>query len=491
MCLSLSGCNLELFPETGYNEGNVEVNEEEVQFSTRADMEGLRNSIYNDWLKGNFAQETDYCDWLVYTECRADNAYHGSTTTGEIADLECNKQDADNKNVKRDWGRYPEEVSHANQIICNIDHIAEIDPSLTPDERDRWKSEALIWRSYVLFRMSMLWGDVPMVLTVPPAITAENIEQVYPEYFPNREPIAKVYEQIIGDLEFACQHAPEVDKNDKMLLSKAVAHLLLARIYAEKTAQDWTKVIEHCQAVEGMGFELLDDYGELWGYDDTDAHRNSKESILEVTRTRDNGNWVWMMFHRNYYNPNDSYSWIKWITPSRDLIAAYDREGDTERKNASIIYDECAWSNYYPAEKYAFMHKCPTNATSTILMRLGEVYLLHAEALTMTGDLQNAGKYVDKIRSRAGLGALSQSAYASQEAMLDAVLNERRLELAFEGFRFFDLVRHDKAVEVCAAVAEADSYWLPRRPLTEQTILLPISQTALDENPSLEQNPGY
>ncbi len=88
-----------------------------------------------------------------------------------------------------------------------------------------------------------------------------------------------------------------------------------------------------------------------------------------------------MMYHRNAYNPSDSYSWAKWTTPSRSLAAAYDAAGDTERKNASIVYDECGWSLYYPAAKYAFMHKVPTNASSVILMRLGEIYLLHAEAL--------------------------------------------------------------------------------------------------------------
>jgi hypothetical protein len=234
----------------------------------------------------------------------------------------------------------------------------------------------------------------------------------------------------------------------------------------------------------------------LWKYDATDANRNTSESIFEVTYARDNGNWVWMMFHRNAYNPDDSYSWIKWVTPSRNLIAAYQAEGDTARMNANIAWDSCNWSNYYPSKHYAFMNKVPTNATSIILMRLAEIYLLHAEALTETNDLTGAAGYVNKVRNRAGLKNLPTSVTANKTAMVKAVLNERRLELAFEGFRFYDLVRHDMAKEVCEALTNPsssvyDSYWYPRSPYTNENLLMPVPQTDLDNNPSLVQNPGY
>jgi len=75
--------------------------------------------------------------------------------------------------------------------------------------------------------------------------------------------------------------------------------------------------------------------------------------------------------------------------------------------------------------------------------------------------------------------------------MIDAVLHERRLELSFEGFRFFDLVRHDKAKEIHDAMPQKDSYWQTRYPLTAETILMPIPTTQMDNNPNLEQNPGY
>ena len=487
----LSSCELNLYPETGYSEGNVKVDDEagESQYSTREDMKGLRDAMYSSWTKD--IQEKGYLDWLVYAECRADNAYGGNPGTGELMAIEANKQDGENKNVVRDWDWYQGQVSNCNNIICNIDRIKEADPTMTDKEYREWKSEAYCWRAWNLFQMSYLWGDIPLVNTIPPAITAENIEEVYDAYFPGRTPIADIYAQIISELEYACENAPDTDPANKHLFTKAFAHGMLARIYAETTAQDWSKVAQHCAAVEGMGYKLVDDYAQMWAYDEADAVRNTSESIFEITWSKSNGNWVWMMFHRNAYNPDDSYSWIKWITPSRDLIAAYDAEGDTERKNACIVYDEAIWSNYYPGDAYAFMHKVPTNASSIILMRLGEIYLLHAEALAMTGDLAGATEYVNKVRTRAGIKTISVP--SSQEAMIDAILKERRLELAFEGFRFFDLLRHgfERTKAIHDAMPQQDSYWQPRFPLTEETVFMPIPQTALDNNPSLVQNPGY
>ena len=487
----LSSCDLNLYPETGYNEGNVKVDQDagESQYSTREDMKGLRDAMYSSWTKD--IQEKGYLDWLVYAECRADNAYGGNPGTGELMAIEANKQDGENKNVVRDWDWYQGQVSNCNNIICNIDRIKEADPTMTDKEYREWKSEAYCWRAWNLFQMSYLWGDIPLVNTIPPAITAENIEEVYDAYFPGRTPIADIYAQIISELEYACENAPDTDPANKHLFTKAFAHGMLARIYAETTAQDWSKVAQHCAAVEGMGYKLVDDYAQMWAYDEADAVRNTSESIFEITWSKSNGNWVWMMFHRNAYNPDDSYSWIKWITPSRDLIAAYDAEGDTERKNACIVYDEAIWSNYYPGDAYAFMHKVPTNASSIILMRLGEIYLLHAEALAMTGDLAGATEYVNKVRTRAGIKTIAVP--SSQEAMIDAILKERRLELAFEGFRFFDLLRHgfERTKAIHDAMPQQDSYWQPRFPLTEETVFMPIPQTALDNNPSLVQNPGY
>ncbi len=498
--LALTACTLDLVPITSYNELNVEVSEEgegsSSQYTTRSQMEGLRNSLYNSWVKD--IQEMGLEDWLVYSETRADNAYCG-TTTAEIMSLEANKQDGSNKNIARDWNWYQTQVSNANQIICNVDRIAESDPTLTAAERDQWKAEALIWRAFCFFRLSLLWGDAPMVLSIPPAITAANVEEVYPLYFPDRVPLEKVYAKLVEDLTWAVQYAPKVNSANKMLMSDAFAKGLLARVYAENTPfRDWTKVAQYCSEVEKMGFELEPNYADLWGYEEGesgDAKRNSIESIFEVQWTsKSSGNWVYMMYHRNAYDPDASYSWAKWTTPSRNLIKAYQDEGDVVRMNASIIWDKCSWSNYYDSDNYAFMHKMPTNVSSILVMRLAEIYLLHAEALACTNDFKGAADYVNLVRDRVGLAGIPTP--TSQDEAIDAILKERRLELAFEGFRFFDLVRHstpenDRIKKVHDAMNAEDAFWQSRIPMDPTHYLLPVPSEALNNNPNLEQNPGY
>ena len=489
--VSFTGCKLDLYSPTSLNKGNVETTGESEetasQYKSRSDMENLRNSLYNSWVKD--VQEMGLEDWLVYSETRADNAYCG-TNTAEIMALEANKQDGSNKNITRDWNWYQKQVSNANQIICNIDRIAEEDESLSAEERDQWKAEAMIWRAFCFFRLTQLWGDAPMVLEIPPTITVENVEEVYPLYYPDRTPMNKIYAQLVEDLTWAVKYAPKVKASDKMLMSDAFAYGLLARIYAEKPIRDWSKVIEYCTVIEGMGFILEPVYGDLWKYDENDAYRNSPESIFEVQWTsKANGNWVYMMYHRNAFDPDANYSWAKWTTPSRDLIEAYQKEGDTERMNASIIWDSCGWSNYYDADNYAFMHKMPTNVSSILVMRLAEIYLLHAEACACTSDFNGVKTYVNKVRDRAKLSQIP--APASVDEAIDVVLHERRLELAFEGFRFFDLARHDRIYEIHNSMNDKDPFWQQRKPLTETRILLPVPTEALDANPNMQQNPGY
>ena len=162
--------------------------------------------------------------------------------------------------------------------------------------------------------------------------------------------------------------------------------------------------------------------------------------------------------------------------------------------NASIVWDKCGWSNYYESDNYAFMHKVPTNVSSILVMRLAEIYLLHAEALACTDDLEGARGYVNRVRSRAHLAEIPTP--KSRDEAIDVILDERRLELAFEGFRFFDLVRHsspenDRIKKVHDAMNAEDSYWQTRIPMDPTHYLLPVPTEALNNNPNLKQNDGY
>jgi len=100
---------------------------------------------------------------------------------------------------------------------------------------------------------------------------------------------------------------------------------------------------------------------------------------------------------------------------------------------------------------------------------------------------------VNIIRNRAELEPLTAGETASQNTMREAILKERRLELAQEAKRWDDLIRYSKAIEVMNSVDDIDlSTGQPvNYSVTEKDLLLPIPQNEIDRNPNLTQNPGY
>ncbi|HEX2395845.1 MAG TPA: RagB/SusD family nutrient uptake outer membrane protein [Bacteroidales bacterium] len=486
-------CSLDEDPLSEYSEvtiGGSDTTGSTIKYLTKAQMLTQYEALYNQ-LKSNSGLENWHLDLLVYTETHADNTYRGATDA-ELTQLEQQKQNGINKNITRDWNAYLGMIGQANQVIVFIDSVP--DPALTAAERQQWKAEALIFRAWIMFDMVRLWGGIPLVLTEPPAINAQNIEEVYPLYYPARNTVEEVYQQIITDLETALLPggAPSINPSNKFVFSRTVAHALLAKVYAEQPVRDYLKVIEYSELVE-PDVSLVSSYGDLFAVNDakTDAQmRHSAESIFEIPFS-DGGNWNTWMFGVDETDPNSVYDWAKWMTPSRDLLAAYDREGDIIRKRITVVQASVNWSNHYPSDAYWFMHKVPSKFNSLIKLRLADILLLKAEAYAGLGNLSAAADIVRVIRARVSLPPLSASETSTQEAMLDAVLNERRLELAFEGQRWFDLVRTGKVFTVLNTLNDRDAGRLAMDPVTEETTLLPLPQSEIDINPSLVQNPGY
>lgn len=489
LTLSMVACDLDLEPisdQSELNLGSSQGDTVRVKFKDRAAAKAFYENLYNIMRD---RQEHWYLDYLLFGESRTDNAYAG-TTGAEVVPVETNALDASNPDIARDWDRYLEDIAQANVLITNIDKVP--DPTFAQTERDQWKAEAKIFRAMMIFDLAHWFGNIPLNLTEAPDITADNIEEVYPIYFPKPVTQDSAYRQVIKDLTEAIPAAPSINPADKRILSKTVAYALLAKVYAE--LGDWDNVILYADKVFADGIKLADNYADLWKYDEElgDGSRNNKETILEMQYTAASGNWVTWMLGRNLANWDESFTWAKWITPSRDLINAFNAAGDTVRQNQTIVYYECAWSNYYPANNYPFMYKCRSSYSSIIKLRGADIMLLKAEALAHQGDLNGAATLVNDVRKRAKLKDLTINETGSQDAMLDAILNERRLELALEGQRLFDLIRFGKLLEVMNGINSRDEGRLPQsRPFVEAHKLMPIPQTALDKNPNLIQNMGY
>lgn len=490
--LVVSSCSLMTDPLDTYSERTegVDTSGSEVVFKDKAAATNQLNTLYNQ-MKDR--QEHWYLDLLLLADAHSDNAY-GGTTGAEVIPFETNAIDGSNPVMNRDWDRYLEDAARATRLINNVDSVK--DNSFSATEREQYKAQGKIFRAMVLFDMVRIWGSIPVVTVEGRKITAETIEEVYGDYFPAQKTEEEVYKQIEKDLTEALVSAPDNNSSNKTRFTKSVARTLLAKVYAEKPLRDYNKVIQYCDQVAADGFDLVN-YSDLFGMNaaGTDAKaRNTSESILEAQFFSGGGNWVTWMFGRDLINWDSNFTWAKWVTPSRDLIKAFQDEGDQVRYNESIVYYQTTWSNYYPSNNYPFMYKCRSAVSSIIKYRFADALLLKAEALIMKSgpDLAAAADIIDRIRQRAGLARLSSSVRGNKDAMLNALLKERRLELAFEGQRWFDLVRLDKVEEVMNAVYAKDSGRKARvYPFNSLSYRLPVPQTALDQNPNLVQNPGY
>ena len=389
-------------------------------------------------------QEHWSLDMLLIAEAHSDNAYAG-TTGAEVVPYETNSIDASNSVLSRDWTRYLADVAQANVLINGLDELRA--KNLVSDAECRqWQAEGKIFRALIMFDMARLWGSFPVITDIAKTITNDNVEEVYPTYYPPKKTTEECYQQVIKDLEEALPDAPEFSNTDRTLLTKTVAQAMLAKVYAERPV-----------------------------------------GILEVHYSTGNGNWETWMYGRQLDDYEYYFTWAKWITPSRDLIRDFTEEGDEIRFNESVVYYECTWNNYYPASHYPFMYKCRSSYQNRYKLRLADILLMEAEAYAHQGNAQQAAALVNQIRQRVNLKDIDVSG-----DMVEKVLHERRLELAFEGQRWFDLCRNGKVEQYMNAVYAKDAGRLAqKRTFDENSYLLPLPQTALDENINLEQNPGY
>ncbi len=498
--LAFAACSLDYEPVAAYSDitEGVRTDSGYVILKDKDAVLNQRQVLY-DRLR-DAGQEPGYLDMLLLSESHSDNAYAGSPGL-ETTPFEVNSIEGSNSNLKRDWNYYMGNVSAANRLIQGIDELN--DPTLTDSERKQYRAEGQIFRALTYFDMARIWGRVPLITVVGKDITAENIDEVYPAYFPKQTEEIEVYQQIEKDLLEAEQYAPDNSSN-KTLFTKSVARALLAKVYAEKPLRDYAKVIEYADKVTTDGFSLVSNFSDLWGVALADPSKpagennfavgatglNTSESILEIQYP--SGNWATWMFGRSLDDYNFWFTWAKWITPSRDLVAAFDAAGDTKRKKESIVFYACEWNIYYPKDNYAFMYKTRSKFNCVFKIRYADILLMKAEALIQTGKLDQATPIINQIRSRAGLAALPASVTTNKESLLNAYLNERRLELAFEGQRWFDLCRLDKVEDVMNSVfAKDEGRPAQKYPYDTFSYKLPIPQDVIDQNPNLEQNPGY
>ncbi|HAL65141.1 MAG TPA: RagB/SusD family nutrient uptake outer membrane protein, partial [Bacteroidales bacterium] len=266
--------------------------------------------------------------------------------------------------------------------------------------------------------------------------------------------------------------------------TKGAVYTLLAKVYATIEPHDYNKVKLYCDSVMALGYSLMPQYDQLWD----NSQENCAESIFEINYNGgvSDGNWGAKMFR--------GLDWKKFNIPSNDLVKTFEQEGDMIRFNSSIVWEDVSghWTDqHWPQVHYPFINKWRNYTEGSdqnyIIYRLADVILLKAEALNELGDVSGAANLVNQIRARVNL---PETPANDQASMRLAIEKERRLELAFEGHRWYDLKRTGRAIEVINNVKGENDIPLGYQ-LTENRLLWPIPQAELDKNSKLTQNPGY
>jgi hypothetical protein len=345
-----------------------------------------------------------------------------------------------------------------NQIYATNAVIEGVTASTILSETDKapLEGEALFVRGLLHFYLTNLYGAVPYITTT--------------DYTANKAafkiPTAAVYTQVINDLVRAIALLPEeYTSPERTRPNKYAARALLARVYLY--AGLWNEASNEASAV-------LNNTGLYLNESDPDRVflMESTATIWQLAPGFSGGNTL----EGITFNFTSGPPPLTALTP--ELFTSFE-PGDQRRERWIETISDGVTSWYRPVKYKAVDNTAATE--NSIVLRLGELCLIRAEARAHAGDIIGAKEDVDAIRQLAGLPA---TAATTQAELLDAILRERRAELFTEfGHRFFDLKRFGKLNEALSLVKPG---WNP----TDN--LFPLPEAELGLNPNLQpQNPGY
>lgn len=461
--LSLLSCEpafLDRTPISDLTEGNF--------FQTGADAEAGLIAAYDA-----FQSEYYIFDQFTNGDVISDNCYAGGDNPNNFQ-LDEFTTTALNANVERDWRYLYEAISRANAVLDNVGQI--VAPDLAESRQAEILGEAAFLRAYHYFQLVNLYGGVPLVL--------EKVNSTDPAViFQPRATVEEVYNSLIKDLEFALERVNATGVNPERI-NRGTVEAMLAKAYAHQPTPNWERVDQYAGSVVNSGqYALLPSYDFLWD----GQHENSAEAILEVPYLggTNEANWGPQLFLPPSLTGD---GWRKFNTPANDLLDAFAAAGDNVRLNASVLFENnLPWSDpAFPNGRIPFPFKLRkadgwSSGSNVILLRLADILLLQAEAKVELGQVAAAQTLLNQVRDRVGLAPITES---DATRLRTIIATERRLELAFEGHRWFDLKRTGKAVETMNALGKGYN-------VSAEKLLLPLPQSELDRNPLLEQNPSY
>ena len=447
---------LTIVPETSLSSATFFTKEADFQQAVNGAYVPLR-SIVNDraWLLGEMHSDNTYY---------ARNPLFGATEQAEdIADFAIPTANGvtSNTHVLNQYRLDYQIIARTNQILTTIDDV-----EFSADSKNNLKGQAHFLRAYAYFELVRYFGKVPLHLTP----VTDRSEAALP--LASEE---EIYAQIVKDAQEAIQLLPPKSEQEEGRATSGAAKTLLANVYiVQKKWAEAESLLK--EVVSSNEYALIPNYADV--FSTSTGNKNNIESVFEVQFMEGsaglNGNFLYPFLPRpmtaeevvtitGTSNPQPLSEEGNNI-PTPDIIAAYE-EGD-EREDASIAYITISGSardnKEYPyIKKYAKTHSLHGNhGMNWPIYRYSEVLLFLAEALMEQGKDGEAIEYLNQVRNRAGLADFQGG------DLREAIYQERRVELAFENKRWFDLVRTGRAVEVITAYgnrikANPQAYYYP------------------------------
>lgn len=372
----------------------------------------------------------------------SDNAEFSGTSTsfGEIDD---NQISVFNTSVLNIWAQSYDNINRANTILDKVGALTNLDEGT----RGQLSAEAYLVRALMYHDLVKFFGDVPIVL--------------HPTTDPNagstitRAPVAQVYDQILKDLDSASTRM--VDSSSTTTASAGAVRALRARVLFYKG--DYIDAEAEAHAVEDdFGYDLAPNYSDLY----TASGNATPEDIFKIIATVQAVQQSFLSY--DYFAKALGGTYL--LRPTTNLLHAYEAQDLRGQWNISFA----------GSRRYGSKYRSITGTENFPVLRLGEIILIRAEALARTGHLPEAVAEMHKTQTRANATLFVLGSHTAQD-VIDAIVAERRLELALEGDRWHDLNRLGITPEVMGIDATQELY--------------PIPQSERDVTPGLTQNPGY
>ena len=429
-------------------------------------IQGVNENTETNITRANRGVQFEY----MLSEMRSDNT-RTATLEGTKADFHRYRVDPNNIQSEDMYQSMYEVIFRANNVLEYI-NVAD------PGNQSSYTAEAKFLRAFAYFKLVRLFGDVPLVTKV--IGPSEN------EILFTRVSTDQIYGQIVSDLNEAISN---LDNSYKSRASQAGAQGLLAKVYLTQPNPDYAAAQQLCETIINSGeYSLEEDFNDVF-YNELnneiifaiqyelgntlESQSFSSEFTATVRQGREDGH---NMVNDNLVNLFNAIGGNRtetsyWNTGTWIEVAKFLPEGSDITVNPPT---------YGPSPRDA--------GNDVIILRYADVLLMHAEAILAGTASTSSGSAIDsymEVRVRAGFDPVNdRPSSLSKEALLD----ERRVELAFENQRFYDLLRFGVADPVLGAHAAEMGY----SSYNARQLLLPIPAREINLSGGLlSQNPGY